>query len=119
MEEVGSWLRVPKSEVYGAATSYANFRFKPPTPHQIKVCCGAACRVSGSARLVQKLEDNLHTRLGAISSDKSLSLEKSDCLFACGAAPVVMVDEVTYGRVDEGKLAELTDSLADSGPPSR
>lgn len=114
MEAVGSWLRVPKSEVSGAATSYANLRFAAPPRHRIKVCCGASCRVNGSAGLLKKLEDNLGICQGTTTPDKNISLEKSDCLFACGVAPVVEVDEVSYGRISEATLAKLMGVLAES-----
>lgn len=108
MEAIGAWLRVPKSEVYGAATSYANFRFAPPSRHQIKVCCGAACRVNGSARLLRKLEDSLGIRQGETTKDGQISLEKSDCFFACGVAPIIEIDGVKHGRIGEAKIAGLT-----------
>ncbi len=112
MKTVGEWLHVPKSEVYGAATSYANFRIAPPPRHRIKVCCGASCRVNGSARLLKKLEDSLGVREGETTADGNLSLEKSDCLFVCSAAPAIEVDGVTQGRTTEAKLIESMRELA-------
>ncbi len=111
IEAIGAWLHVPKSEVYGAATSYANFRFRPPPRHRIKVCCGAACRVKGSGHLVEKLEEDLGVRLGGTTPSGAISLEKSDCLFACAVGPVVEIDGVTHGRSDEAKLTELIRDL--------
>ncbi|MCL4464501.1 MAG: NAD(P)H-dependent oxidoreductase subunit E [Chloroflexi bacterium] len=106
MEEVGQWLHVPKSEVYGAATSYAGLRHHPPPAHQVKVCCGAGCRMNGSDRLVRKAEDALGVSGCEENPGGSIELGKVDCAFVCALAPVVQVDGIAYGRMTEDELDE-------------
>ena len=111
MEEVGKWLRVPKSEVYGAATSYASLRVHPPATHEIKVCCGASCWVNGSGRLLRKAEERLRIRRGERTPDGNLELDKVDCAFVCTQAPVVRVDGIVHGGMTEDELVRVIDAL--------
>src|SRR6185436_19044550 len=45
LEAVGQHLRVPRSEVYGIASSFPELRLvEPPEEVEPRVCLGAACR---------------------------------------------------------------------------
>src|SRR5260221_13850249 len=48
LEMVGGHLRVPKSEVYGIASSFPDFRLLEPAEHVSRICTGAACRLAGA-----------------------------------------------------------------------
>jgi len=111
MEEVGKWLRVPKSEVYGAATSYANFKLHPPARHEVKVCCGASCWMNGSQHLLKKAEEHLGIEIGERTPDNNVELGKVDCAFVCPRAPVVQIDGVTVGGMTEDELVRAIDAL--------
>src|SRR6266567_1568559 len=77
LELVGGHLRVPKSEVYGIASSFPDFRLTEPSPDHSRVCTGASCRVFGAA-----------SRRG----------EAADCLFICGVGPASEVNGQLTGR---------------------
>ena len=49
-------LKLPPSRVYGVATFYHFFRFKPKGKHQCTVCLGTACYVNGGAELLSTVE---------------------------------------------------------------
>ncbi len=105
-------LRVPKSEVYGVATQYPEFRLVMPGSRLVRVCTGVSCRIQGSLTLLHALQDHLGLRAGETSPDQSVTLEEADCLFRCGVAPLVEVDHRCYGRLRTDRL----DSIFD--PPS-
>ena len=44
---------------------------------------------------------------GSTTEDRRFSLEAVRCLGACGLAPVVVVDEDTYGDVKADKVIEV------------
>ncbi len=111
MEEVGKWLHVPKSEVYGAATSYADLEVHPRAKHEVKVCTGASCRMNGSERLMRKAEQVLGIKYQERTSGDNFELDKVDCAFVCGVAPVVKIDGVTYGQMSEDSVAEAIDAI--------
>ena len=42
--QTAAWhLRVPASEVYGAATSYTELRVEAPAEHTVRICTGLSC----------------------------------------------------------------------------
>jgi NADH:ubiquinone oxidoreductase subunit E len=85
LEMVGGHLRVPKSEVYGIASSFPDFNLAEPAEHVIRVCIGASCRMAGTPEL--------RRRFGG-----QPSVGQADCLFICGVGPAVEIDGRLTGR---------------------
>lgn len=107
MKEVASYLGMPESRVYGVATFYSQFYFEPRGDHEIKVCLGTACHVRGALQLVDALERELDVKCGGTTCDNKFSLERVNCVGACALAPVVMVDDKVYGRLEAKKVKEV------------
>ncbi len=83
---------ISENEIYGVATFYAQFRFRPPAAHTIHVCQGTACHVRGGQRLLHDLEERLSIKAGEITADYKFGLERVACVGCCALAPVVLVD---------------------------
>ena len=109
LEAVSAHLRVPKSEVYGVATHYPEFRLEKPGKRLVRVCTGASCRLLGSLEILLGLERMLGVAVGQTAPDGSATLEEMDCGFVCGVAPVVEVDHDYRGRVTLAELPLLLD----------
>jgi len=92
------------SQVYGVATFYAQFRLKPIGKHLIRVCHGTACHVSGAPRITEVCEEELNLKDGETSSDLQFTLESVACLGCCSLAPVMTVDESTFGRLTDREV---------------
>jgi NADH:ubiquinone oxidoreductase subunit E len=99
-------LNLSRSEVYGVASFYSLFSFEPKGRHLIKVCMGTACYVKGIKEAISRIENEYNVKEGGMSEDKRFSLEAVRCLGACGLAPVVVVDQDTYGAVKADKVIE-------------
>ena len=99
-------LNLSRSEVYGVASFYSLFSFEPKGRHLIKVCMGTACYVKGIKEAISRIENEYNVKEGGMSEDKRFSLEAVRCLGACGLAPVVVVDQDTYGAVKADKVVE-------------
>ncbi|NOZ86679.1 MAG: NAD(P)H-dependent oxidoreductase subunit E [Deltaproteobacteria bacterium] len=119
MEAAARHLRMPKSKVFGVASFYAQFNFKPQGRHKITICRGTACHVRGSARLLAKVEENLGVHAGETTEDMSFTLETVACFGACALAPVAVVDGKVSGNQTVSKLKQsISDARAmDSGKP--
>jgi len=100
-------LGVPLTQIYGVATFYNAFSLKPRGRHIITVCTGTACHVKGAGKILEKLERDLKIKNGGVTEDLRFSLESVRCLGCCSLAPVVKVDENTYGRVRQDELMEI------------
>ena len=100
-------LGVPLSAVYSAATFYALFSFKPCGKHKLQVCEGTACYVKGGAALLAELQKELGIQVDQTTDDLLFTLKRVRCVGSCGLAPVVRVDEETFGRLTYDELAEI------------
>lgn len=108
---VATFTGVPDSHVYGVATFYAHFKFTPPGRHHATVCCGTACHVRGSAQIVTDLSDRFGIQPGETSTDGEFSLETTACFGSCALAPVVVIDDHVYGRMNRSRLTRIISQL--------
>ncbi|WP_326911310.1 NADH-quinone oxidoreductase subunit NuoE [Sedimentibacter sp. MB31-C6] len=100
-------LDIPLAEVYGVATFYTQFSIDPKGKHKIGVCLGTACYVKGSQLVLDKLSKELNIKVGGTTEDNLFTLEATRCLGCCGLAPVMMIDDEVYGKLDPKKIPEI------------
>lgn len=100
-------LKVPFSRIFGVATFYAQFHLKPRGENIIRVCQGTACHVRGASKILKALKEYLNLEVGGTSEDMKFTLESVACIGACGLAPVMMVNNDTFGRLTPDKIAEI------------
>jgi bidirectional [NiFe] hydrogenase diaphorase subunit len=96
---VAASLKIPLSQVYGAATFYNHFTMKPQGKHACIVCTGTACHIKGAPELLKSIAAAEGIRPGETTADGELSLLTARCFGACGLAPVVVMDGNVLGRV--------------------
>jgi len=106
IDYISDGLNLSSSEVFGVASFYSLFSFEPKGRHLIKVCMGTACYVKGIQESVSRIENKYDLKEGGTTEDRRFSLEAVRCLGACGLAPVVVVDQDTYGGVKADKVIE-------------
>ena len=106
IDYISDGLNLSSSEVFGVASFYSLFSFAPKGRHLIKVCMGTACYVKGIQEAVNRIENKYDLKEGGTTEDRRFSLEAVRCLGACGLAPVVVVDQDTYGGVKAEKVIE-------------
>src|ERR671924_861038 len=107
---VAAHLRVPKSEVWGVASHYPEFRMAKPGRRIVRVCTGVACLARGGRELLERCERRLRIRAGETTDDGGVTLEAMDCAFACSVAPVIEADHTYRGRVTGAALAALLET---------
>jgi len=95
-------------QILGVASFYSQFRLEPLGEHLVKVCVGTACHVKGSALVYDALRRELKLDQG-VNTDPAgrYTLEKVNCLGCCTLAPVVQVDNITYGHVVSDKVGDI------------
>ncbi len=107
VDRIAEFLDISINDVYGVATFYAQFRFSPPGKHQIRVCQGTACHVRGGTQIMQAVTKELGIGPGETTEDREYSLDRVACFGSCALAPVVVVDDKVYGRMNQKKAKEL------------
>ena len=97
--------------VYELVTFYPMFRQEPLGQTQIKVCRTLSCALAGSGelrnQLCQKLGLDAHKHVAQTTADGKYTVEFVECLASCGTAPVVMVNEELYEKVELGDADRL------------
>lgn len=107
-EMVSQALGVTKSEIYGVLTFYNRFHLSPRGKHTIRACRGTACHFKGSPSIIEAIKSRLKLPPGQeTTEDFFFSLEEVACLGACGIAPVMAVDEETFGNLTPARAAEV------------
>jgi len=112
--EIARWIRLPPATVFGVATFYEQFRFRPRGKHTLRVCRGTACHVKGSDRILSDIETFFAVAPGETSDDGLFSIETVACFGSCALAPVVVVDETVKGRMNPSKTRKIIDQLRES-----
>ncbi|MBL3592377.1 MAG: NADH-quinone oxidoreductase subunit NuoE [Synergistaceae bacterium] len=107
VQAISDEMLIPLAEIYGVATFYAQFHLKPRGRHVVRVCRGTACHVRGSLKILEKLKETLHVTDNGTTEDLRFTLEPVACLGACGLAPVMTIDEQTFGRVRPEMLGDI------------
>ena len=99
--EIAYFLGLSKSEIYGVASFYAQFRFEQQGEHTVKVCQGTACHVKGGQRL---LEDDwlVAVEVGAVSAGGA---DRHGAIGLSIRVYVVQVLEAGGGDLPEGDRA--------------
>ena len=106
IDYISDGLNLSRSEVFGVASFYSLFSLKPKGRHLIKVCMGTACYVKGIKEVISRIGNEYKLKEGNTTEDRRFSLQAVRCLGACGLAPVVVVDQDTYGGVKADKVVE-------------
>jgi NADH:ubiquinone oxidoreductase subunit E len=115
-EEAVFWfskkLDIPASRFFGAATFYSQFHLKPRGKNIVTVCRGTACHVKGSERLLNRLFLELDIPPDEETTpDLKFSVEKVNCIGACGIAPVTVLNKEVHGKMTLDKLIKEVKKL--------
>lgn len=103
MVRISQGIGEPLSSIFGVATFYAQFRLIPRARNVVRVCHGTACHVSGAPLVSLEVEKHLGIQDGENTEDMMYTLESVACLGACGMAPVMMINDRTYGKLTPDK----------------
>ena len=107
-------LSIAPSRFYGVVTFYAQFRMTPVGRHKITACCGTACHVRGSDRILNSLRHELELESGEnTTKDREFTLEQVNCVGACSIAPVVIVDKKVHSKTTADNIIKELRALRD------
>lgn len=104
---IAAYLNMPASKVFGVTTFYNQFRQIPLGKNTIKVCRGTACHVKGSSQILETLQSELNIMPGETTKDGLFTLETVACIGACSIAPVIVINDEFYGRLNPKEVRAL------------
>jgi NADH:ubiquinone oxidoreductase subunit E len=83
----------------------------PRGKHNIRVCMGTACFVKGGKQIAENISKGLQIEPGQTTPDRNFSLEVNRCVGACGIAPVIIINDKVYKKVDPDTVMDIVNSL--------
>ena len=95
------------AKVLGVATFYSQFRFQAVGKYLIMICKGTACYVNGAERIIEAVQEELGIGDNQTTADGLFSLSLVSCLGCCSLAPVMMINEDTYGSLTPDKVKKI------------
>ncbi len=107
MRAIANYLGTTPGLVFGIASFYAQFRFRPTAKNRITICRGTACHVRGGPRILEEVESVLKIKDGQMTPDREYSIEEAACFGSCALAPVMVINDQVYGRVTPAKVREI------------
>jgi NADH-quinone oxidoreductase E subunit len=104
---ISSHLSISRSQIFGVASFYSQFRFNPPGRNSIRICLGTACHVQGGDFLLNALRSEIGISPNETTPDGRFDLERVACLGCCALAPVVMINDDIFSNMSVVKLKEI------------
>ena len=92
-------LGINVSKVYGVVSFYSFFTMEPKGEFVVSICMGTACFVRGADKILERCEQILGIKNGQTTSDGKFTITTLRCVGACGLAPVLQVNDQTYGNI--------------------
>jgi NADP-reducing hydrogenase subunit HndA len=109
--KVAKGIAVPEKDVYGVVTFYSFFTMIPRGKYNIRVCMGTACFVKGGKQITENISKGLQIEPGQTTPDRVYSLQVNRCVGACGIAPVIIINDKVYKKVDPDTVMDIVNSL--------
>jgi len=117
LKQVCDLTEITEAQITGISTFYSQFRHQPVGEHIVRVCVGTACHVKGAKQVYDSFRRELKIAEGTDTDlEKQFTVEEVACLGCCTLAPVVQIDDVTYGHVETGKVAEILEDFKNLAP---
>lgn len=110
-QKISDEAGIKLSDIYGVATFYAQFRLNPVGKHIVKVCHGTACHVQNANEVTESLQDALKIKDGETTEDGLFTLESVACLGCCSLAPVMMIGDETFGKLDGKQAVKIVKNI--------
>jgi NADH-quinone oxidoreductase subunit E len=107
MDYVAALLNLLPVEVYEVATFYSMFNLKPVGKYVFEVCRTGPCMLNGSDDIIQYIKDKLGIQEGETTPDGLFTLKPTECLGACGYAPMMQLGKHYKEHLSKEKVDQI------------
>ncbi|MBI4251033.1 MAG: NAD(P)H-dependent oxidoreductase subunit E [Candidatus Tectomicrobia bacterium] len=116
MQHVAAIFGLSPMDVWGVVSFYSMLKTRPVGKHHFMVCDNLSCTLLGAGGLLRHLEQRLGCRAGQTRADGKFSLERVECLGACGGAPCLQINEDYFERVTPAMADGIVAALEKGEP---
>ena len=114
-QAVAELCKVSQVKVHGVWTFYHMYARKPRGKYHFRVCHNISCSLLGAEDLLAFMQKEMGLEGDGTSEDGLFSLERVECLGACGGAPAMLVNEELYENLTQEKLEKVIRNLKAGG----
>jgi NADH-quinone oxidoreductase subunit E len=112
IDDVARYLEMAPIAVYEVASFYNMYNNRPGGKFKIGICTNLPCALRDGAKAGEYLKEKLGVDYGETTSDGVFTLVETECLGACGDAPVCLVNNKRMESfMDNGRLDALVTEL--------
>ena len=108
---VAEILELQPIQVLEVATFYDMFYTAPVGRHQIRVCTNVSCMLRGADSVLEHLKNKLGVGIGGTTEDGWISLFETECLGACGGAPMLVCGDQYFENLSIDEVDEMLTKL--------
>jgi NADH:ubiquinone oxidoreductase subunit E len=108
--QVACVMRLTPAYLIAVASFYDMLDTQPVGHKRVYVCTNISCSLRGGRKLLSDLQE-------AVGDDDDVQVRGFECLGACDIAPMVSVDGVFVGPIEEGEVQELARQVRDGEDP--
>ena len=111
MQHIAGIFEISAMEVWGVVSFYTMLKTGPIGEFHVQICNNLSCALMGAGSLLKHLEKRLGVKAGETRGDGKFSIEKMECLDACGGAPCVQINEDYFERMTPEAMDEIISTL--------
>lgn len=116
MREVAELVGITASQVRSVASFYTMYKREPVGDYLISVCTSISCHLLGGDQVLEAASSASGVGSGEMTEDGQISVERAECIGACGGAPAVQVNYETIEGITPEKVAALVSWLRETEP---
>ena len=106
------YLDMPKIAAMEVATFYNMFELKSAGKYKISICTNISCALRDADEIVCHLKKKLKINFNEITKDEKFSLKESECMGACGGAPLMTINnQKMYECLTPQKVDQILEDL--------
>jgi NADH-quinone oxidoreductase subunit E len=114
MDKVAEILRIKPIEVYEVVSFYTMFNQKPIGKYMFEFCRTSPCCLNGVEDLIDYTCDKLGIKIGETTADGQFTVVGTECLGACGYAPMMQLGDYFQEHLNEDKIDQLIADCKDN-----
>jgi len=112
IDDVARYLEMAPIAVYEVASFYSMYNKRPGGRFKLGVCTNLPCALRDGAKAGEYLKERLGVDYGETTADGVFTLVETECLGACGDAPVCLVNNKRMvSFMDNARLDALINEL--------
>ena len=114
MDKVAEILRINPIEVYEVVSFYTMFNQQPVGKYMFEFCRTSPCCLNGVENLIDYTCDKLGIKVGETTADGQFTVVGTECLGACGYAPMMQLGDFYQEHLNEEKIDQLIADCKDN-----